>query len=62
MATEASTKEQARVDEEQKSLLKDKARKHAKNVALLGNHCTGDNLESKVAEQARLQELIIITD
>ncbi len=43
-------------------MLKDKARKHVKDVALMENHCTGDNLESKVAEQARLQELITITD
>ena len=62
VASEATEKEQARVDEELKTQLKEKARKHVQNVALLENHCTGENLESKVAEQARLQELITITD
>jgi hypothetical protein len=41
VATENKEKEIAKIDLEQKKMLKDKARKYVQNVALIENHCTG---------------------
>ena len=62
--TESKEKAEAKADQESREYLKDKARRHAKNVAIIANHCTDENLEAKIAEEvqnaATLQEEALI--